>query len=96
MAEGEGFEPPSHTRWDAVFKTAAFSHSATPPRAALIIIPCQYVPSRSLTEGAMGTARVLACYLRNGIPIAFSRASASSSVFAVVQKVMSIPRRRST
>ncbi len=39
LVEGEGFEPPSHTRWDAVFKTAAFSHSATPPLRAFLIIP---------------------------------------------------------
>ncbi len=34
MAEGEGFEPPRRERL-AVFKTAAFNHSATPPRRGL-------------------------------------------------------------
>ncbi len=33
MAEGEGFEPPVGCP-TAVFKTAAFSHSATPPPGA--------------------------------------------------------------
>ena len=32
LAEGEGFEPPE-ARASTVFKTAAFDHSATPPRA---------------------------------------------------------------
>jgi hypothetical protein len=33
MAEGEGFEPPVRPRRTAVFKTAAFVRSATPPDA---------------------------------------------------------------
>ncbi len=37
-----------------------------------------------------------AAYFRKGIPIALSKANASSSVLAVVQKVISIPRKRST
>ncbi len=31
LAEEEGFEPPSRGNREAVFKTAAFNHSATPP-----------------------------------------------------------------
>ncbi len=31
LAEGEGFEPPFRVYRKAVFKTAAFNHSAIPP-----------------------------------------------------------------
>jgi hypothetical protein len=34
VAEEEGFEPPIRLSRIAVFKTAAFDHSATPPRRA--------------------------------------------------------------
>ncbi len=35
-AEGEGFEPPFRRYRKAVFKTAAFNHSAIPPGPCII------------------------------------------------------------
>ena len=61
MAEGVGFEP-TETCASAVFKTAAFVHSAIPPGNATLQVPprrVQYPPLAARTRRPAGAGEVL-------------------------------------